>query len=128
MVDGLTTTLNWFALGMALWSVVLVILLRPPLPGRPDGWAFLGVLALLELGLLVQAVVGLARLAGTDREVEGLTFAGYLVGVLLVLPIAVFWSLTERTRWGVAVLVVGCLTVAVLNVRLAQVWTGAAGV
>ncbi|PWW51478.1 hypothetical protein [Actinokineospora spheciospongiae] len=128
MVDALTSVLNWVALGAALWALVLVVLLRPPLPGRPDGWAYLGLLVLLELGLLVQAVVGFVNLATTDRDVEALTFGGYLLGALLVLPIAVFWALAERTRWGIAVLVIGCLVVPVLNLRLDQVWAAVPGV
>jgi hypothetical protein len=43
---------------------------------------------------------------------------------VLILPLAGFWALAERTRWGPAVMVIGCLTVPVLIIRLGQVWNG----
>ncbi|WP_245614533.1 hypothetical protein [Actinokineospora inagensis] len=107
----------------ALWAVVLVVANRPLRPDRTSGLAYLGLLALIEVGLLVQAVLGFVKLAGADHPVPGVTYGGYLLGALLILPIAVFWSLAERTRWGTAVLVVGALVVPVLIVRLGQVWT-----
>ncbi|MCT2587148.1 hypothetical protein [Actinophytocola gossypii] len=122
MIDGLATTLTFVALGAALWGVVLVVVGRPLLIDRWHGLGLLGVVALLELGLLAQAVVGVVELIGTDREVDTFSFLGYLVGPVLILPLAAFWSLAERTRWGPGVLVIGCLTVPVLIVRLRQVW------
>ncbi|GLZ36455.1 hypothetical protein [Actinokineospora sp. NBRC 105648] len=127
MIDALSDTLIWVALAAAVWALVLVVLNRPPLPGPKDGWAFFGLLALLELGLLAQAVVGLVQLATTDRDVAGLAFAGYLLGALLILPVAAYWSLAERTRWGTAVLVVGALALPVMVVRMHQVWTAVPG-
>ncbi|WP_245572611.1 hypothetical protein [Actinokineospora enzanensis] len=119
----MSSTLTWVAVGAACWALVLVILDRPPLPGRPDGYAYLGLLVLVELGLLGQAVIGFVQLASTDRDVSGLSFGGYLLGALLILPVAVFWSFAERTRWGTAVLVIGALVVPVMIVRLNQIWT-----
>ena len=86
-----------------------------------------GLLALTELVLLVQLVVGCVLLAGTDRDVEGVLFVSYLVGVTLALPIGAFWSLAERTRSGTGVLVVAALTVLALQVRLVDIWSGGFG-
>jgi hypothetical protein len=122
VIDVLATTLTFVALGAALWGVVLMAVGRPLLINRWHGLGLLGVVALLELGLLAQAVVGVVNLIGTDREVDAFSFLGYLVGPVLILPLAAFWSLAERTRWGPGVLVIGCLTVPVLIVRLRQVW------
>jgi hypothetical protein len=122
VIDGLSTVLIYVALGAGLWALILVIANRPVLPGRWFGLGLLGVLALLELGLLVQAVLGFVRLFSTDRDVEKLTYGGYLVGALVVLPLAALWALAERSRWGPGVVLVGCLAIPVLIVRLGQVW------
>ncbi|MFL6141909.1 MAG: hypothetical protein ACJ72N_08610 [Labedaea sp.] len=119
MSADLETALTVVALACAVWGLVLVILDRAP--NRP----LLGVLLLLELGLLVQAVIGVVALVGTDRQVSAVTFVGYLVGSLVVLPLAVFWAMAERTRWGTTVLIVACLVVPVMIVRMDQVWGNA---
>ncbi len=66
-------------------------------------------------------------LAGTDRDVSGVLFVSYLVGIVLALPIGAFWSLAERTRSGTGVLVVAALTVLALEVRLVDIWGGGLG-
>lgn len=100
----------------------VVLLVRDETAGDPT---FL-LLAVLEVALVVQAVVGGVLLSGTDRDVHGITFVSYLVSVLLVLPLGAFWSLAERTRAGTAVLLVALLTVAGLEVRLMSLWSGGA--
>lgn len=111
-------------LAPAVVAMVLVVvhLVRDETAGDPT---FL-LLAVVEVALVVQAVVGCVALAGTDRDVSGVTFVSYLVSVLLVLPIGAFWSLAERSRAGTAVLLVALLTVVALEVRLWSLWsTGA---
>ncbi len=127
MIDALSSALTWVSVAAAVWALVLVALNRPLYLEHLDGQLYLGLLALVELGLLAQAVIGFVRLAVVDRDVAGVSFAGYLLGALLVLPVAVFWSLAERTRWGTAVLVVGALVVPVMVVRLDQLWSAAPG-
>ncbi|MBA0125606.1 hypothetical protein H0B56_08660 [Haloechinothrix sp. YIM 98757] len=118
MPEYLPTVLVFAALIAAGWT--LIGLLRDRGPDR----ILLGALALIEVGLLAQAVLGIAGLAGAEREVASVTFVGYLLGILLVLPIAAAWALAERSRWGNAVLLVGCLAIPVMIVRLQQVWDG----
>ncbi len=84
-----------------------------------------GLLASIELLLVVQLVVGSIALARTERDVDGVLFVSYLVGVVLALPIGVFWSLAERTRAGTGVLLVAALTVVALQLRLGTIWDGA---
>jgi hypothetical protein len=83
------------------------------------------VLAVIEVMLLVQLVMGAVRLSGTDRDVSGVLFVSYLVGVVLALPIGAFWSLAERNRAGTAVLLLAVLTVVGLELRLDAIWGGA---
>ncbi|RLK61262.1 hypothetical protein [Actinokineospora cianjurensis] len=122
MIDVLSPALTWVSVGAAVWALVLVLLNRPLPIERVDGKAYLALLALIELGLLTQAVLGFIKLAGADHDVPGLSYGGYLLGSLLILPVALYWSLAERTRWGTAVLVVGTLVIPVMIVRMGQVW------
>lgn len=76
----------------------------------------------VELVLLVQAVVGVVALAGTPRSISAGVFIGYLVTSLFVVPAGVLWGLLEHSRWGPAVVAVGCLVVPVLVLRMQMVW------
>lgn len=116
MISAFATALIIAALAVAAWSLGLVVLNKTP------NTITLGLLALLELALVVQLVIGIVNLAGTDRHVSGATFVGYLIGALLILPVATFWALAERTRWGTTVLIIGCLVIPVLIARLNQIW------
>lgn len=120
MIDALATGLIIAALAVAAWSLGLVLF------NKTAGTATLGLLALLELGLLVQSVLGIVNLVGADRDVSGFAFVAYHLGVLLILPVATFWALAERSRWGSAVLIVGCLVVPVMIVRMNQIWDAGA--
>jgi uncharacterized membrane protein len=104
-------------------AVTIVLLVRDE-PAANRDWVFV-LLGVAELVLLVQLVVGCVLLANTEREVSGVLFVSYLVGVALVFPIGAFWSLAERTRAGTAVLLLAALTVAGLEVRLDAIWGGA---
>lgn len=125
MIDPLSIILTWAALAAAGWALVLVAADRPLLLDKPASGLLALLLVLIELGLLVQAAVGLVNLAGADHAVDGWSFAGYLLGAVVLLPLAVFWSLAERSRWGMAVVVVGALLVPVLILRLERIWTAA---
>ena len=103
----------------AVLAVVHLVRDRP----AEDGMYLL--LAGIEVLLLVQLVLGSIRLADTTRDVSGVLFVSYLVGVVLALPIGAFWSLAERTRAGTAVLLLAILTVAALEARLHSIWAGA---
>ncbi len=107
-------------LGVAVAVLALVDVARD----REPGWGAVGTLAVLEVGLVVQCVAGFVALAGTDREVNGLTFSAYLVGTVLVPPAAFLWAVTERSRWGTAVVAIGGLAVLALEGRLNQLWGG----
>jgi hypothetical protein len=102
----------------AVFSIVHLVRDRPAEDGM---YLTLGV---AEVVLLVQLVVGCVRLSGTGRDVSGVLFVSYLVGVALALPIGAFWSLAERTRAGTAVLLLAILTIVGLQLRLHAIWNG----
>ncbi len=122
MIDVLATVLTYVALAAAVWAAVLVVVNKPIQLREWHGLWLYGLVALLEVGLLGQLVAGIVRMATDDRHVDGLAFVGYLIATLIILPLAGFWALAERSRWGPAVLVAGCLTIPVLIIRLDQLW------
>lgn len=124
MIDVLPTVLTVLALAGAAYAGLLIALNKALLPLTKLSWGLVWSLAVLEVGLLVQAVIGIAALLGTGRDIERLSFLGYLLGPVVILPVAVVWSAAERTRWGAGVLVVACLSVPVMIVRLGQIWAG----
>jgi hypothetical protein len=91
---------------------------------KPSGIT-IGALALVQLGLVVQLVASIVLvIAGERAKTDTVEFFAYLI-VALMIPLATaFWALIERTRWSTFVLGVGALTVAVMLVRMSQIWTG----
>ncbi len=115
-MTGLQIVLGAVCVVVALWLVVLVVLDR-----LPDDYLY-GALALLEIGLVVQLVIGLVMVGGDHGGVNVPAYVGYLVGSLVILPAGFLWSLGERTRAGTGVLLVAVLVVPVLFLRLHQLW------
>ncbi|MFD5826332.1 hypothetical protein [Lentzea sp. NPDC060358] len=120
MIDVLPAVLTALALAGAVWSVVLVVLNQPLLPFTTAKRGLLLLLAVLETGLFVQAVVGLGQI--TSREIDRLSFAGYLIGAAVIVPVAVVWAAGERSRWSGGVLALGCASIPVMVLRLGQIW------
>lgn len=119
MVDTLATVLIAGMLVLAALGLLMSVL------DRRVGRLLIAAAAVGEAGLLVQVVWAVVRLAGGARPVGGLAvFIGYLAGSLVILPVAALWGLAERTRWGPAVVAAGFLVMAVLIVRMQQVWHG----
>jgi hypothetical protein len=99
--------------------LVVVQIIRDRSANNP----ILAVLALVEVGLLAQLVVGIVMVSRGHEGVEVVTYVGYLVGSLVILPLAALWSLSERSRGGTAVLLIGLLVVPFLFLRLHQIWS-----
>ena len=119
MVGGVEIALIWLALVLAAYSALMTALKRPV--GRDQ----LAGAAIAELALLGQAVLGVVKLAQGGRPDGGtVIFVLYLVGSVLLIPLAVLWGRAEHSRWGSGVMVVGYLVMAVLMVRMEQVWQG----
>ena len=103
-----------------IWGVLTAVLDRPP------GRAQLLFAAGVWLVTVVQSAIALIRLAAGFRPAEPATTIGYLLGVLVLLPLAWFWANTERTRWSGVVLAVATLSVLAMTLRLLVLWTPAA--
>ena len=103
-----------------LLVVLLVVLI---VRDRRPGPVTYVLLALVEVGLVAQLVIGLSRVFDDHRGVSVATYVGYLVGALLILPLAAGWAWAERTRSGTGVLLVGVLVVPVLFLRLHDIWS-----
>ena len=115
-MTGLQIALSAVALVIAVWLVVLIVLDRQP------GDLLYGALGVLEVGLVVQLVIGLVMVFGDHGGVNVAAYVGYLVGSIVILPAAFLWSVGERTRAGTGVLLVAVVVVPVLFARLHQLW------
>ena len=112
----LQIVLSAVCLVVAVWLVVLIVRDR-----QPDDYLY-AALGLLEVGLAALLVSGLVRVAGHHGGVNVAAYVGYLVGALVILPVAFVWSVGERTRSGTGVLLVAVIVVPVLFLRLHQLW------
>lgn len=104
--------------GLALAILGAVLAGTNRVPGR----VVLGAAVLLEVLVVVQVVLAVVGLAGGHRPSSTVTFVAYLVGLVVVMPLVVAWSLAERTRWSNLVVAVGALTVMAMTARLDQMW------
>jgi len=115
VIDPLQTVLIVAALTLTVATLVHVVL------DRAVDTLLVGGAAVVEVGLLVQAAVGVVQAFG-GRDIDTISFVGYLLATLLVLPAGVLWSLGERSRGGTAALAVAAFTTAFLELRLMQIW------
>jgi hypothetical protein len=120
MIGALATALVTAGLVVGGWAALAAARER-----RVSG-AQLVVAAVVEVALLVQAGIALVLLGTGGRGVDAVTFVGYLVTSVLLLPVGAFWAIGERSRWGNGVLALSGVVVAVVVLRLVQVW-GARG-
>lgn len=84
----------------------------------------LGTMAVVEVALLAQLVVAIAAPAfGNSPSGSPLEFYTYLVSAIILVPLAGFWALIERTRWSTLVLGVAGLAVAIMLYRMWYIWS-----
>ncbi len=107
------------ALVSMCWGLLTAVLDRPP------GKAQLLYAAGLEVVVVVQSLLALVGLARGFRPVELATTVGYLVGILVLLPVAWLWANAERTRFSGVVLAVAAAAVAAMTFRLLVLWVPA---
>ncbi|AXG76925.1 hypothetical protein [Streptomyces paludis] len=119
MLVALTVTLSVAALALAAWCGHAAYRDQ-----ATKDWHFIGM-AVVTLLALVQLVVGIVALARGEQAHDGsVIFVSYLLGALLAVPAAGFLSLSERTRWGSITVAAGAVVLAVLEVRLHDIWKG----
>lgn len=88
------------------------------------GWAQLGWTAVAELITLVQSVIAVVFLVGGYHPVEYATTIGYLIGIVLLLPLGTLWAISDRSRFSGAVLAVAEAGVLAMTLRLLVLWGG----
>lgn len=118
MIAGFTTVATTVA------GIAAVLAVALGLAGRKPSDLSLAGPAVVELLLLAQLVIAiLAPLSGNEPSGNPVEFYAYLLSALVIPPAAIFWALTERTRWSVVVVGVACFAVAVMFVRMQIIWT-----
>lgn len=122
MVDLLAYPIIATSLLYAAWALVAVV--RNQNPREP----FVIGAGVVELLLLIQMVVAFVRMIVSDGPSDTALFISYLLFAVLLLPVALFWALAEKSRWGTSVLVFAALVVPALVVRLQDIWEGVGGV
>lgn len=118
MIAAFTNVAVIIAGAAAVIAVVLGLLGR-----KPSDLSLAGP-AVVELLLLAQLVIAIvAPFTGNQPTGNPVEFWAYLISALIIPPAAIFWALTERTRWSVVVVGVACFAVAVMFVRMQIIWT-----
>ena len=118
--------ISWFYQGAEFVAIVGGILaLVLGLIGRLPSLVSLTPLALTALGLIVQAFVTMGVLAsGSTSKGDVIEFYGYLITALIVAVGAGLWSLAERSKFSTLILGAANLTVAIMFLRMWQIWFG----
>ncbi|MEH0543208.1 hypothetical protein QA802_09025 [Streptomyces sp. B21-105] len=119
MLDALTAATGLAALLLAAWCGWAAHRDQPT-----KDWHFIGM-AVVSLLATVQLVIGIVQLTRGEKPEQGTTlFVAYLLGAFACVPTAGFMSLAERTRWGSVTVAAGGVVLAVLEVRLFDIWGG----
>ena len=117
--------IGWFAIvQIVVATVVAIAAIAAGLAGRRPGDVTVGGMALVLLLLIAQVVIAVvAPLVGNAPAGSPIEFWAYLIGALLIPPLAVFWALVERSRWSTVIMGIAALSVAVMVWRVNVIWT-----
>ena len=119
MIEAFYLIQLWFAMAAGFFALGLGLFGR-----LPSFWS-VGALALVLLGLVGQLIYStVAVIGGATAKIDTVEFFAYLIVAIMVPIGAGFWALVERNRWSTVILGVAGLTVAVMLVRMNQIWTG----
>ncbi|TDE88980.1 hypothetical protein EXU48_21980 [Occultella glacieicola] len=114
------SVVSWIIVGcclvLAVWAVVLAV--------RNTSVTFNQLIgaAVIEVALVAQMVVAGISLAGGHDLGDPVTFWGYLITALVMMPVAAVVAFTERSRWSSVVLAVAAVVLMVMQMRVNQVW------
>jgi hypothetical protein len=106
---------------LAIFGIVTTLRNRPA--ERPH---VLGT-GLLEAVLVIQALIGAARVLGGHRLAETSTFMIYLAVSVCLLPMGLQFARAEPTRWGGLVVAVAAVAIGVVEIRLLDLWGASVG-
>ncbi|HEY6747902.1 MAG TPA: hypothetical protein VI357_19570 [Mycobacteriales bacterium] len=116
MIDGLAYAVEAVSVLVGLGIIGLALADRRPLTLLAYG------LVLVEVAAVVQVVVAIVQVVRGERPNEVATFIGYALTSLLVPPVGALWALSDKSRWGTAAAGISSLVLAVLTLRMTQVW------
>ena len=116
MIDLLAYVVIAISLCVGIGIIGLAIANRRPLTLLAYG------LVTLEAVALVQVLVAVVQALRGERPDEVATFVGYALTSVLVPPVGALWALSDKSKWGTAAAGVAALVLAVLTVRMQQVW------
>lgn len=116
--------IEWFAwVSIALAVAAGAFCIAMGLARRAPNDYTLGATLFVELLLLAHLVAAIvAPFAGNPATGDAVEFYAYLVTAIIMLPLAGFWALTDRSRWSNVVLGVANLAIAVMLIRMLDVW------
>ena len=118
--------LEWWYLAQ-LWYLIpagLLLIGMGLIGKKPSGFS-ISILAIGEFGLLMQLIASITLvILGARAVTDTWEFFGYLIVALMVPVGGGLWALVERSKWSQVVMGATLLTVAVMLVRMVQIWTG----
>ena len=119
MMSTMPSTLDmvsWIAIGYGVLVALLAV--TTGLRGQPRPPWLTSMAWMLELLHGVRAVGGLGALLAGDRPSSMLTFVGYLLTSVALLPIALQSVSEDESVWSVWVLAIAAVAVSVVGWRL----------
>ncbi|GAB3000580.1 hypothetical protein LWP59_37180 [Amycolatopsis acidiphila] len=119
MISGFAVAVAVASLFVAAWSFLLAARNREPQR------ALLAGLAVVEVLVVAQLVIGIVLLIGGGHPGNLVTFLAYLIGALVIIPAGAAWALAERSRSSTVILGVACIAISVMVLRLHEIWGGA---
>ena len=118
MIIPIAWVLGVAALVWALWCAVSALRDQAPTYWHRLALLVIEVVALLQAVLaVVLLIVQGGRSGGAVAEI-----VGYLIALVIALPVGAALAYRERTRYGSVVLGIAGFTLAVLVLRTTQVW------
>jgi hypothetical protein len=119
-IDAFTTVIAIYAgvVTLAALGCFVLVKARPP--------ALDAMVYVLEGGLALRAMLGIAAMVSGRHAVPGTTHIAYLVCSVAILPVMLGTLVDDRSRWSAAVIAVACLAILVIAVRLEMTWSSSA--
>jgi hypothetical protein len=119
MIEWFFLAQAWFAVGAGLLLVLMGLV------GRiPSGFS-ISLVAISELALVIQLSLSIVLVfMGQQAKIDTWEFFGYLLVALMIPAGGAIWALLERGKWSTVVMGAALMTLAVMLVRMYQIWTG----